>query len=140
MKEYEYIVLAIDEFMSHFVTKTICLENYYDEDYAEDFKSIFKMFCELRDEYRNIYNQSDIKPIDIAKIKAEFRFKREEILNDFILKMESIEKTIDFKEKVKEYFNDIGKEDVETLEMQIMVYPYLISVLRKNEESRSNNG
>lgn len=135
MEEYEYIVLATDEFISHFVAKTICLENYNDEtDYSDDFKKIFKFFKALRCDYKERYS-GDICEIDISRLKTEFRFKREEILQEFILELSKIDDSIDYKSKVKEYFEQIEKEDVETLEMQLMVYPYLISLLRNKEES-----
>lgn len=137
MGEYEYIVLATDEILSHFVAKTICLENYNDEiSYSEDFKLVFKMFGNLKQDYDKRYcNSTEI--MDVAKIKAEFRLRREEILKDFILNLSEIDGSIDFASKAKEYFNRIENEDVETLEMQLMVYPYLISLLRNKEESES---
>ena len=44
----------------------------------------------------------------------------------------------EYTDKVKEYYNNIENEDVETLEMQLMIYPYLLSLVRQKEENKEN--
>lgn len=34
------------------------------------------------------------------------------------------------------FYNKIDNEDVETLEMQLMIYPYLLSQIREEEEKK----
>ena len=52
--------------------------------------------------------------------------------------MENIDDTIDYRQEAGNFYNNLEKEDVETLEMQLMVYPYLLSVLRKKEEGNKD--
>ena len=41
MKEYEYIILAIDGIFSHMITSVICLENYRRDNLDGVFRNIF---------------------------------------------------------------------------------------------------
>lgn len=138
MKEYEYIVLATDEIFSHMITSVICLENYKRDDLSGVFRNVFKMFNELREDYKRLSSNSQNVAEDIldAQLKTKCRYKREEILNGFIKEMQNIDNTIDYKKKVLEFYADLESEDVETLEMQLMVYPYLLSIMREKEESK----
>lgn len=141
MKEYEYIVLATDEIFSHMVSSVICLENYYNESIDNSFRNIFAAFNELRGEYKeHIYANSDADDdtMENAKFRMKFRHKREKILRSYIQELRFIDDSIDYDAKVREYYDTIEKEDVETLEMQLMVYPYLLSLIRKKEENREN--
>ena len=52
--------------------------------------------------------------------------------------MDNIDDTIDYRQEAGNFYNNLEKEDVETLEMQLMVYPYLLSVLRKKEEGNKD--
>lgn len=141
MKEYEYIVLATDEIFSHMISSVICLENYYNDSIDSSFRSIFTAFKELRGDYEKYVsanpNGRDDK-MELAKFRMKCRYKREEILRSFIQELKHIDNLIDYDSKVREYYDKIEKEDVETLEMQLMIYPYLLSLVRKNEESKEN--
>lgn len=137
MKEYEYIVLATNEVFSHMITSTICLENYYNDTIEDAFRNIFTMFNKFRVDYKeNMKDISDSKALQLesARFKTKCRIKREEILKSFVKELCEIDSTINYEEKIQEYYNRIEKEDVETLEMQLMIYPYLMSLVRKNEE------
>ncbi len=138
MKEYEYIVLAIDEIFSHMITSVICLENYKRDDLSGVFRNVFKMFNELREDYKQLSNDSQNVPEDIldAQLKTKCRYKREEIFDGFIKEMQNIDETIDYKKKILDFYTDLENEDVETLEMQLMVYPYLLSIVREKEEGK----
>lgn len=74
--------------------------------------------------------------MQLAKYKMRCRHKREEILESYIAELKKIDDSIDYVERVRDYYKKIEKEDVETLEMQLMLYPYLLSLVRKNEESK----
>lgn len=139
MKEYEYIVLATNEYLSHLVAATICMENYHSgENFSEFFKKLFFMFDELRNDFSKRYTSSEDDEILIAKAKTEFRISRENALKNLINDLNSINNSIDYKEEIKKYMELIEKEDVETLEMQIMLYPHLISLIRNTEEREQN--
>lgn len=138
MKEYEYIVLATNEIFSHMITSIICLENYYNETIDDGFRKVFKYFNELRTDFKEHVNSSnnENQQMELAKCRFRCRCKREEMLESYILELKEIDDSIDYEGKVKEYFCRIEKEDVETLEMQLMIYPYLLSLVRKNEENK----
>lgn len=139
MKEYEYIVLATNEYLSHLVAATICMENYHSgENFSEFFKKLFFMFDELRNDFSKRYTSSEDDEILIAKAKTEFRISRENALKNLINDLNSINNSIDYKEEIKKYMELIEKEDVETLEMQIMLYSHLISLIRNTEEREQN--
>ena len=139
MKEYEYIVEATNEIFSHMISSVICLENYKRSDVLKgSFRHLFHMFGELREDYRKCMEEDSLSQnIDIqeAHLKMKCRIKREEIMKRFITELEYIDKTIDYKEKSTEFYSKLDNEDVETLEMQLMIYPYLLSQIRKKEEN-----
>lgn len=139
MKEYEYIVLATNEYLSHLVAATICMENYHSgENFSKFFMKLFYMFDELRKDFSKRYANSEDEELLIAKAKTEFRISRENALKDLINDLNDINDSIDYKEEIKAYMELIEKEDVETLEMQIMLYPHLISLIRNTEEREQN--
>lgn len=140
MKEYEYIVLATDEIFSHMITSVICLENYRRDNLDGVFRNIFAMFNELRDDYKNtiLLMENEDEEMQRACMKTKCRLKREKIFDGFIKEMENIDNTIDYRQEVGNFYRNLEKEDVETLEMQLMVYPYLLSVLRKKEEGNKD--
>lgn len=137
MKEYEYIVLATNEIFSHMLSSVICLESYYNDSMDNSFRNIFVIFNQLREDYRK-NSKNDDELMEIAKFKIKCRYKREEILRSYVEELKEIDDSIDYDEKIRGYFNTIEKEDVETLEMQLMVYPYLLSLIRKKEENKEN--
>lgn len=139
MKEFEYIVLATDEVFSHIITSVICMENYYNDTSENGFRTIFTLFNNFRMDYKDNmehvdFNNRKALEVEAARFKIKCKKKREDILTSFIKELRNIDKTINYEEKIKEYYNRIENEDVETLEMQLMIYPYLMSLVRKNEE------
>lgn len=139
MKEYEYIVEATNEIFSHMISSVICLENYKrSNDLKGSFRHIFHMFGELRQDYKECVEKNDLSQnIDVldAQLKMKCRIKREEIIKRYITELEYIDGTVDYKKKSSEFYNKLDNEDVETLEMQLMIYPYLLSEIRKKEEN-----
>lgn len=135
MKEYEYIVLATNEIFSHMLSSVICLESYYNDSIDNSFRNIFAIFNQLREDYRE-NSENDDELMQIAKFRMKCRYKREEILRSYVEELKEIDASINYDEEIRNYFNRIEKEDVETLEMQLMIYPYLLSLIRKNEESK----
>lgn len=141
VKEYEYIVLATNEIFSHMISSVICLENYYNQNIDNSFRNIFRFFNELREDYKvHIASEVDVdgERMQLAKFRTRCRYKREEILTSFIEELKELDNSINYDDKVREYYDRIQKEDVETLEMQLMIYPYLMSLVRKNEEGKAN--
>ena len=138
MKEYEYIVLATNEIFSHMLSSVICLESYYNICLDNSFRNIFATFNDLRNDYQQHVKDDIEETLKSAKFKMKCRYKREEVLRSYIDELKEIDNSIDYDTEIRDYYSRIEKEDVETLEMQLMVYPYLISLIRKKEESEEN--
>lgn len=140
MKEYEYIVEATNEIFSHMISSVICLENYKRTNVLKgSFRNIFNMFDELREDYRKCVEEGELEQnSDVleAQLKMKCRIKREEIIKRFIRELKYIDETIDYDKESAEFYDKLRNEDVETLEMQLMIYPYLLSKIRKNEENK----
>lgn len=137
MKEYEYIVEATNEVFSHMISSVICIENYRRTERPRGaFKHIFRMFNEFREDYKENVQSDNIENIDLqeAKLKAKCRIKREEVISRYIKELEYIDATIDYRKKASEFYDRLENEDVETLEMQLMIYPYLLLEIRRKEE------
>lgn len=137
MKEYEYIVEATNEVFSHMISSVICIENYRRTDRPRGaFRHIFHMFNEFREDYKENAESDNMENNDLqeAKLKAKCRIKREEIIGRYMKELAYIDETIDYKSKAAEFYNRLENEDVETLEMQLMIYPYLLSEIRRKEE------
>ncbi len=138
MKEYEYIVEATNDIFSHMISSVICLENYKRSDNLKgSFRHIFHMFLELREDYQECVKENDpalgTEILD-AQLKIKCRVKREEIIKRFITELKFINSKIDYEQKLSEFYEKLENEDVETLEMQLLVYPYLLSQIRGEEE------
>jgi len=68
------------------------------------------------------------------------RCKREEIIESYIVELENIDPSIDYRRLLDELYQKMEKEDTEDLEMQLMIYPYLLSEIRKKEEREYKDG
>lgn len=139
MKEYEYIVLATNEVFTHLITSAICLENYFNDSNEGAFRNTFTMFNEFRMDYKETIKNAEVRnhdevQLESARFKVKCRILREEIIKSFVKELQIINDTIDYEKEIQEYYNRIEKEDVETLELMLMIYPYLLSLVRKNEE------
>ena len=137
MKEYEYMVLVTDEIFSHIITSVICLENYTRSDLSGAFRKLFSLYNELREEYYEL--KRDVKEIpeevQDAQLLLRSRCKREEIIESYIVELENIDPSIDYRRLLDELYQKMEKEDTEDLEMQLMIYPYLLSSIVTDYET-----
>lgn len=137
MKDYEHMIIAIDELISHNVAGIICMENYKNCYFPNGFRKVFDSFCEIRKEYeenREKYLEDGSLRIEKAKFQAECRKKKEELLRNFIEELKVINSEIDYEEAIKTYYTVLEQEDVQTPEMYLSIYPFLISLIREKEE------
>lgn len=137
MLDYEYMLMAIDEVLSHDVAGIICMENYHNCYFPNGFRKIFDQFWVFQKEYEHNKEklQTEIaQEIEIAKFQARCCYQKEELLRNYIKELEHIEPSIDYKEEVKKYRVSLEQEDVQTLEMELAIYPYLVSLIREREE------
>lgn len=141
MKEYEFMMLAVDEIISHDIAAVICMENYKNCYLPRGFRKAFDLFCEFRMDYernKDEMQNEEKERMTVAKLQAECRLRRQEILKGFILDLKHIDSAIDYKDEIKRYFCKMEQEDVQTMEMQLLMYPYLISLIREREEKVEN--
>ena len=100
------------------------------------------MYNELREEYYEL--KRDVKEIpeevQDAQLLLRSRCKREEIIESYIVELENIDPSIDYRRLLDELYQKMEKEDTEDLEMQLMIYPYLLSEIRKKEEREYKDG
>lgn len=137
MQEYEHMIIAIDELICHNVAGIICMENYKNCYFPNGFRKVFDSFCEMREDYeknQSEYLDRDYEDIRKAGFQALCRKKKEELLKNFIAELKAINPEINYEEAVRSYYSALEEEDVQTPEMYLAVYPYLISLLREKEE------
>lgn len=138
MYDYEYLLVAIDEVLCHNVAAIICMENYKNCYLPKGFKKIFDLFCEFIDEHeshkKNTSQTEDELKLAMIKFQSECHIKQEDILKLFIKELKGIDSNIDYEKEVEKYIEDLAQQDVQSPEMQLLIYPYLISLIREREE------
>lgn len=137
MQDYEHMIVAIDELICHNVAGIICMENYKNCYFPNGFRKVFDSFCEIRKEYeenREKYVEEKSEVIEKIRFQAQCREKKEKLLREFINELKDIDSEIDYETELKKYYNTLEQEDVQTPEMYLSVYPFLISLIRKKEE------
>jgi len=137
MQDYEHMMVAIDELISHNVVGIICMENYQNCYFPNGFRKVFDSFCEMREDYeknKEKYLDEKLEAIERARFQAQCREKKEELLRKFIDELKAIDPEIDYEKEAKNYYITLEREDVQTPEMNLSIYPYLISLIREKEE------
>lgn len=136
MKEYEYMIIAIDEVICHDVAGIICVENYFDCYFPNGFRKVFDLFSDFREEYKDNKEkyQYEESLMETVKFQRRCRELREMILAKFIDELKKINLEIDYGNKVKEYLLQMDKEDIQTTDMYLRIYPLLMLLIREKEE------
>lgn len=140
MKDYEHMMIAIEEFICHDIAAIICVENYHGKSIPKAFRNVFDIFSLYREDFEQNKERYENDSLD-DKIQFQMRCrkKKEEMLGWFLKEMEKISPNIDFKQEVARYLKDLDDEDIQTSEMTLDIYPMLISLVRKNEEEVKAN-
>lgn len=139
MKEYEYILMGIEEYLSHYNSMAICVENYTGINFPNVFDEFFDKYVEMSNRYKSVVSKmgNDIS----FEEKCFFSVKRE---NDFKLfvnsicdmqKMSSVDVNININGVIKEYIDVITGLKGCTLEDDLLLYPFIINKLRDGEEN-----
>lgn len=139
MKEYEYILMGIEEYLSHYNSMAICVENYTGINFPNGFDEFFDKYVEMSNRYKSVVSKmgNDIS----FEEKCFFSVKRE---NDFKLfvnsicdmqKMSSVDVNININGVIKEYIDVIIGLKGCTLEDDLLLYPFIINKLRDGEEN-----
>ncbi|MDE7018773.1 MAG: hypothetical protein K2P65_14600 [Lachnospiraceae bacterium] len=113
------------------------MENYKNCYFPNGFRKVFDSFCKIRNEYeanQEKYEMKETEAIEKIRFQAQCREKKEELLKSFIEELKGINSEINYIEEIEKYYKTLEQEDVQTLEMHLSIYPYLISRVREKEE------
>lgn len=135
MKNYEHMMIAVEECLCHEIAAAICLENYRGKSLPKAFQKAFEMFSEYRKDFEQNQKRYEKDSVDDRiRFQMKCRKQREEILDGFLKDLKAIRADIDYGQEVKRYLEKLDKENVQTPEMVIGLYPMLITQIRKKEE------
>jgi len=137
MRDYELMVVAIDEVISHDIAGIICMENYKNCYFPKGFRKVFDLFCKFWRDYeenKKELENEESQELEFAKYQAKCRYEKEQILRNFVDELKAIDADIDYEAEIRRYMEHLEKQDVQTQEMYISVYPLLISLIREKEE------
>lgn len=146
MKEYEYIIKAMEGYLCHQLTGVICSENYRDRSYDIGYMTIFKEYWSLHEEYNKNRVRLEAPTLEegaVREFEAHCQKKQEEIWKRFFTDMQACIKdtSFDLTESREYYLCELEKEDAKTLAKRVCLYPYLVSVMRRHHrEERENDG
>lgn len=142
MKEYEYIVGALEGYLCDELTGVICSENYRSRSYEHGYRNIFT-------EYRELHKNFEINKAKFTDLNLE-QSVREEFQNQCQIKCKDARdrflkdiqacSDVDIKSSMDRYLKKLGEEEVQTVSKRICLYPYLVSLLREKEKGGEING
>lgn len=137
MRDYELMLMAIDEVISHDIAGIICMENYKNCYFPNGFRKAFELFCEFWKDYEANKEQlegAQSQDMSVVKYRAKCCKKREDILKNYVEELKEIDSSIDYEIELQRYMKLLEEQDVQTQEMYLSVYPLLISLIREKEE------
>lgn len=135
MKEYEYVLMAIEEYLCHYNTIAICSENYTGINFPNAHEEFFDKFIEILEMYKKQFANDDENG-SIAR--CNLRMMREDDFKSFmkdVSKIDSVnQKYINLEDIVKDFL--AGADEIKNfaLEDKLLLYPYIISEIRNREE------
>ena len=136
MKEYEYIVQAVEGYLCDELTALICSENYRNKSYDSGYRKIFERYQSLHRNFEENCEQFT-NPVREAESAEEFKQRcltfqqqvRRQFLEDILLCTPA-----DIKGATEEYLKELRAEEFQTVAKRICLYPYLVSVLREHKK------
>lgn len=132
MKEYEYIVEALEGYLCDDLTGMICSENYRNKSYEYGYRDLFSEYRKLHEDFcANRERFADLSQEQSAReeLQHQCEIKRKEILDEF-LKDLKVCTSADIKGSMDDYLQKLEAEEDKTVAKRICLYPYLVSVLR----------
>ncbi len=130
MEEYEYILLSIDNFLSFYNTMSICLENYSGLNYPNAFENFFECYQYFHKDFQKR------KPQNVTAEICRLRTLKELHTKQF---MKNIQPKYDKSASQNDYNVFLENENElknDTLETQLLLYPYILKQLRISEEKK----
>ena len=137
MKEYEFIVAAIEEELSDRLIALICLEDYGFRSQPDGYRALFDHYGDLHKEYEEciIADCSDeLSQERFLEIKRKWEAEREEMLTSFMKDLNDD----GINEHKRKYEEQLRKQEVQTLGKRIAIYPYLVSSVCKGIEGSNS--
>ncbi len=125
MKEYEFIIKAIEGYWSDQIAATICRESYEQKTKIGGFQEMFREYGKLHELFSS--GQESDWQLYIDSMKG----KREERLNAFIADLEIEEVGVDIGKIKSRYLEELEKEEDQTVEKRVYIYPYLVEHMRE---------
>lgn len=144
MKEYEYIVEMIDEYLTDELIGVICTENYTNKSYAHGHRRIFdhyRMFCKEFAEQKSKMENPDTEKAVKEEFKRQCEERRLKMQDAFLRDIQVFSGNTSIKNYQDEYLHKFQEEDVKTVEKRAYLYPYLVTVSRNMiREAAQSNG
>lgn len=134
MKEYEFIVQAIENDLCDQLTGVICRENYEVKPFSAGFRRIFDEYGRLHNEYA-ICSESERNTL-VESYQKVWKNKCQERIEEFISDLREEQNAPDVEGLKNTFFNALSKEDVKTTEKKTFIYPYLVTKMRECNSSR----
>lgn len=135
MKEYEYIVIGIDEFLVDELVSVICQESYGGRHYPHGFRRIFDNFQALRENYyadKESLENGDPEEA-VARLVRMCEKKRDGIKQKFLDFFKLNCEEIDVEGLEKEYTASLQGYDTVSTEKRVLFYPYLVKKIREGQ-------
>lgn len=142
MKEYEYIVEALEGYLCDELTGVICSENYRNRSYEHGYRKIFieyrnlhKEFCANREKYTDLSHDQDVR----EEFRQQCEMKSKDIQTRFMKDMQACT-DVDIKSFMDDYLKKLEEEEPKTAAKRVCLYPYLVSVLRAHRKGEESDG
>jgi len=132
VKEYEYVVEALEGYLCDELTGVICSENYRNKSYGHGYRHIFveyrklhEDFCAHEEIFADLTQEKNVK----EEFQHQCEKKREDVRVRFFKDIQACTK-VDIEGFMDNYLKKLAEEDVKTTAKRICLYPYLVAVLR----------
>lgn len=142
MKEYEYILMGMEEYLSHYNSMAICAENYTGLNFPNAFDCFFDKYVQISNRFQNNFSKKNDNNFFFIE-KCVFRKKREDDLKLFLETINNLQSVnsgvsidVDLNQIVKEYNEIVNNIKGHTLEDELLLYPFIINTIRDGEEKR----
>lgn len=135
MKEFEFVVSAMDAFIVDQLVSVICTENYEEESYVGGFQKIFDDFRTLHEEYQKNREKLD-SPGDQTSYTEQIRAwesRRNDVRKSFLEYIKEDNPGHDIFTFVRTYEEKMKAQDITSIEMRVLLYPYMIRKMRELE-------
>ncbi len=136
MKEYEYIVKAVEGYLCDELTCLICSENYRNKSYDSGYRTLFSNYQKLHESF--IYNYKRYTdPTQEASVTKEIDYlfckKQQQAQSQFLTDIQACTK-IDMHCIAKHYLAVLEEEEMQTVAKRICLYPHLVSMFREQRK------